>query len=69
MLGLLIAILLEAVLVLRGAALARAELRAAEKSVEGGGAKLTGRGWNVAVGLLLAMMGFALIGTFLVRLG
>lgn len=69
MLGLLVAILLEAVLVLRGAALARAELRAAEKSAEGGGAKLVGRGWNVAVGLLLAMMGFALIGTFLARLG
>ncbi len=69
MLGLLIAILLEAVLVLRGAALARAELKAAEKSAEGGGARLAGRGWNVAVGLLLALMGFALIGTFLVRLG
>jgi hypothetical protein len=66
--AILLAVVLEAVLILRAVAVARAELKAAEASLEGGGAKLAGRGWNVAVGILLAMMGFALVGAFLVRL-
>jgi len=67
--AILLAILLETVLLLRMAALARAELKAAERTDEAGGSHLVGKGWNVVAGVLLAMMGFALLGAFLVRLG
>jgi hypothetical protein len=67
--GILLAILLETVLLLRAAALARAGVRAMERTDEAGGSQLAGKGWNVAVGILVAMMGFALLGAFLVRLG
>jgi hypothetical protein len=66
--ALLLAIGLEAVLILRAAALARKRVKAAEASAEGGNAPLQAHGWNVAVGVLLAMLGFALLGAFLVRL-
>ena len=65
----MLAILLETVLLLRMAAIARAGLRAAERSEEAGGSRLVGRWWNVVAAILLAMMGFALLGAFLVRLG
>jgi hypothetical protein len=67
--AIVLAILLETVLLLRMAAMARAELEAAERSEEAGGSHLVGKGWNVAAAILLAMMGFALLGAFLVRLG
>lgn len=67
--AIVLAILLETVLLLRMAAIARAGLKAAERSDEAGGSQLVGKGWNVVAGILLAMMGFALLGAFLVRLG
>jgi hypothetical protein len=63
-----LAIVLEAVLLLRASVMARARLKAKQESEEGGGAKLVGRGWSVAVGVLLGMLGFALLGAFLMRL-
>lgn len=62
--AILLAMALEAVLLLRAAALAKGELRD-----EAGGARLAVRGWNAAVAVLLAMLGFALLGEMLVRLG
>ena len=63
-----LAIVLEAVLLLRVAAISRARLKAAEASEEGGEARLVGRAWSVAVWVLLGMLGFALLGAFLMRL-
>jgi hypothetical protein len=67
--AIVLAVLLETVLLLRMAAMARAQLKAAERSEEAGGSRLVVKGWNVAAAILLAMMGFALLGAFLVRLG
>jgi hypothetical protein len=67
--AILLALVLETVLLLRAAAMARATLHLAERSEEADGARLVGRGWDVAVGVLLTMLGFALLGAFLVRLG
>jgi hypothetical protein len=63
-----LAIVLETVLLLRASVIARAHLKAAERTEEAGDARLVGRGWSVAVWVLLGMLGFALLGAFLMRL-
>jgi hypothetical protein len=63
-----LAIVLEAVLLLRAAAISRARLKATEATEEAGDARLVGRGWSVAVWVLVGMLGFALLGAFLMRL-
>ena len=71
--AILVAVLLEAVLLLRAAALARARLRtlaeAHEAVVEANAAppRLAGRAWTVAIALLVALLGFALLAAFLLR--
>ncbi len=69
MTALVAALVLETLLLLRAAAVSRARLRAAEHTEEAGDARLVGRGWSVAIGLLLGVLGFALLGAFLARLG
>jgi hypothetical protein len=59
---------LELILVLRAVASARARLRVAEASGDAGGARLVGRAWTVTVGVLVALLGFALLAAMLVRL-
>jgi hypothetical protein len=66
--ALLIAVLLEAVLLLRAAASARARFAVEESYLDAREAVGAGRGWNVAVALLVALLGFALFAAFLVRL-
>lgn len=66
--AILLAILAEAILILRSAVVARARIAAAEKSAEGEGAPLRVRGWNVAAGLMLALLAFSLLAAFVVRL-
>ena len=65
----LLATLLEAVLLLRLAATARARMRAAEATEEGGNARLAVRVWGIVIAVLVGMLGFALLGAFLVRAG
>jgi hypothetical protein len=67
--AILLAVVLEAVLLLRAAAASRARLKAAtsEEGAEPG--RLVGRAWTVAIGLLVALMGFALLAAFLARVG
>jgi hypothetical protein len=63
-----LAIVLEAVLLLRASLVARARLRQTEATEEAGGAHLVGAGWTVAVWVLLGMLGLALLGAFVMRL-
>jgi H+/Cl- antiporter ClcA len=66
--GLGIAALLEAVLLLRAAAIARARLLG-ESDPEGGDRKPElRRGGRLVVALLVALLGFALLAAFLMRL-
>jgi hypothetical protein len=67
--GILLAVLLEAILLLRAAAASRARLREASVEPGEGGGRLTGRGSAVGVALLVALMGFALLAAFLARVG
>ena len=73
-----VAAALEVLLLMSMVTAARARLRAAAarddaQDEEGGAAGAAtpgpGRAWGVAVALLVAMLGFALLGAFLVRLG
>jgi hypothetical protein len=72
-----IAVLLEAALLLRAAAASRAALSAVSIETEepgvpsavGTGLALRARGWSVAVGLLVALLGFAFLAALLVRFG
>jgi len=64
-----IAVVLEVLLLLRAVTKSRALLRAASAESDAGDALRTGRVWGVVVSLLVAMLGFALLGAFLVRLG
>jgi hypothetical protein len=64
-----IAVVLEVLLLLRTATASRARLRAASAESDAGDALRTGRVWGIVVSLLVAMLGFALLGAFLVRLG
>jgi hypothetical protein len=64
--GILVAGALEVLLLLRTAAIARARLRDTENAVS---RHLVGRAWTIGVALLVAMLGFVLLGAFLVRLG
>jgi hypothetical protein len=76
--ALAIAVVLEAVLLLRAAAASRATI-AYEGDVEHTGEAAPGsgppggiawgRGWSIAVAVQVALLGFALLGAFLVRLG
>jgi len=66
--ALLIAALLETVLLMRTAATARARLAAAPDAPEGAATAEASRRWSVAVTLLVMLLGFALLGAFLVRL-
>jgi hypothetical protein len=63
--AILLAVLLEAALLLRAAVRSRARLRAA--SSEEGGAVPVARAWSVGVGVLVALLGFALLAAFLAR--
>jgi hypothetical protein len=63
-----VAILLEAILVLRAAAVARARLRAAVTE-EPSARAFTGRAWDAGVALLVAVLGFVLLAAFVTRLG
>jgi hypothetical protein len=67
--AILIAVILEALLLLKASATSRARLRAAEKEGGAGSGRLVGRGWTVGIALLVAMMGFALMAAFLARVG
>jgi hypothetical protein len=64
-----IAVVLEVLLLLRAVTTSRARLRAASAESDAGNALRTGRVWGIVVSLLVAMLGFALLGAFLVRLG
>ncbi len=64
-----LAVILEVVLLLRLVAASRARLRAVSAERDAGNALRTGRVWGIVVALLVAMLGFALLGAFLVRLG
>jgi hypothetical protein len=66
--GIGVAVALELLLVLRAVALARAALRQAESTDEAAGARFVGRAWTVAVGVLVGVLGFALLGAMLLRL-
>jgi hypothetical protein len=63
-----VAVLLEAVLLLRTAATTRAHLAIHGGAVEGTAAAGLGRGWGLTVTLLVVLLGFALLGAFLARL-
>ncbi|HEY3816749.1 MAG TPA: hypothetical protein VGL81_06240 [Polyangiaceae bacterium] len=67
--GILLAVILEAVLLLKAAASSRARLKAAEQEGGAGAGRLVGRGWTVGIAVLVAMMGFALMAAFLARVG
>jgi hypothetical protein len=64
--AILVAVVLELVLLLKASATSRARLRAAESAGTG---RLVGRGWSVALAVLVAMMGLALMAAFLARVG
>jgi hypothetical protein len=66
--GLLIAALIEVLLLLRAAVASRVKLQAAEDAANVGSTRYVGRAWTVALGLLVAMLGFALLAEFLARL-
>jgi hypothetical protein len=71
--AILVAVPLEALLLLRAATRARARLRAVAQSGEAmaehdaAPPRLVGRAWTVAVALLVALLGFALLAAFLLR--
>ncbi|HEY8086878.1 MAG TPA: hypothetical protein VIF09_03515 [Polyangiaceae bacterium] len=67
--GLLVAGVLEVLLLLRASVAARAKLRAQEAAVDAGPVRFVGRPWSVGVGLLVALLGFALLAAFLGRVG
>jgi hypothetical protein len=67
--AILLAVLLEALLLLKASASSRARLRVAEKEGGEGSGRLVGRAWTVGIALLVAMMGFALMAAFLARVG
>jgi hypothetical protein len=64
-----VAVVLETLLILRAAVRARTRLRAAAGEVEGLRPALAGRAWALALALLVALLGFALLAAFLVRVG
>jgi hypothetical protein len=65
--AILVAVLLETVLLLRAAAISRARLRAAASEEGAPPGRLVGRAGAVALALLVALMGFALLAAFLAR--
>jgi hypothetical protein len=67
--AIVLAVILEALLLIRIVATSSARLRAASKEGDAGDALRTGRVWGIVLALLVAMLGFALLGAFLVRLG
>jgi hypothetical protein len=67
--GILLAVLLEAMLLLRAAAASRARLREATVEAGEGANRMAGRASAVGVALLVALMGFALLAAFLARVG
>jgi hypothetical protein len=67
--AIMLAIVLEAVLLLRASAASRARLRAATSDEGPGAGRLVGRAWTVVIGLLVALMGFALLAAFVARAG
>jgi hypothetical protein len=64
-----VAVILEVLLLLRIVAASRARLRAASADGDAGAALRPSRVWGIVVSLLVATLGFALLGAFLVRLG
>jgi hypothetical protein len=67
--AILVAVLLETVLLLRAAASSRARLRAAVSEEGAPPGRLVGRAGTIALALLVALMGFALLAAFLARVG
>ena len=67
--GLLVAAVLEVLLLLRTSVAARAKLRAHEDAADAGPVRFVGRAWSVGVGLLVALLGFALLAAFVGRVG
>jgi hypothetical protein len=67
--GLLAAALLEAALLLRGAARARVRLQEETGGERAGGGGAASRAWTVVVTVLVALLGFALLAGFLSRVG
>jgi hypothetical protein len=67
--GLLVAAALEVLLLLRTSVAARVKLRAQEDAADAGPVRFVGRAWSVGVGLLVALLGFALLAAFLGRVG
>jgi len=67
--AILVAVVLECLLLFRVVTDSRARLRAASAEGGAGNAFATGRVWGVVVSVLVAMLGFALLGAFLLRLG
>jgi hypothetical protein len=66
--GILVAILLEGLLLLRVARASRATLREASEEAGEAPARLQSRAWTVGIGVLIALMGLALAGAFVLRL-
>jgi hypothetical protein len=65
-----LAVILETLLLLKAAVSSRARLQAAEAEAGEGGAgggRLVSRRWNIGIALLVALMGFALMGALLAR--
>ncbi|MGD0525613.1 MAG: hypothetical protein ABSE49_10735 [Polyangiaceae bacterium] len=67
--GILVAVALEVLLLLKASATSRARLRAAEAAGGAAVGRLVGRGWSVGLAVLVAMLGFALLAAFLARVG
>ena len=67
--AIVIAVILECLLLFRAVINSRARLRAASAENGDGEGLPTGRVWGIVVSVLVAMLGFALLGAFLIRLG
>jgi len=67
--AIVVAVILECLLLFRAVTSSRARLRAASAEGDAGNAFVAGRVWAVVISVLVAMLGFALLGAFLIRLG
>lgn len=67
--GILVAALLEALLLLRAAMAARARVHVPDEASSQSQSRVLGRAGAVALALLVGLLGFALLGAFLVRVG
>jgi hypothetical protein len=67
--GIALAALLEVLLLLRASRSARARVHDPEDAATRAAPRFLGRAWTVGLALLVAMLGFALLAAFLVRVG